>query len=94
MTGLETKIFDFIEKQYKAKFLGEVKVIIDGDEYCLNLTLNNYMIPLVICSQSTSEDNFYEFITKEIASRNLVRVDYLKLVKINNTDENDKKRCS
>ena len=52
------------------------------------------MIPLVICSQSTSEDNFYEFITKEIASRNLVRVDYLKLVKINNTDENDKKRCS
>ena len=83
MTGLETKIFNFIESKYKVTFLGKVEVEIGGDEYCLNLTLNNYMIPMVICSQSTNEDNFYSFITKELSLRNLVIVDYFKLVKTN-----------
>ena len=84
MTGLELKIFNFIEEKYKATFLGKVEVKIDNDEYCLNLSLNNYMVPMVICSQSENDDNFYNFITKELSLRDLVRVDYLKLVK---TDE-------
>lgn len=83
MTGLETKIFNFIEEKYKVQFLGKVEIIIIDDEYCLNLTLNNYMIPLTICSQSTNDDDFYNFITKELSLRDLVRVDYLKLVKTN-----------
>ena len=41
------------------------------------------MNPIVICSQSTSDDEFYNFITKEILLRNLLKVDYLKLEKTN-----------
>jgi hypothetical protein len=82
MTGLESKIKEFIETAYKAKFLGDVKVEIDGNEYCLKLVLNNYMIPLTIYSQNDSEEDFYKFITKELGTRNLVRVDYLQLKKI------------
>lgn len=81
MTGLESKIFDFIEKQYSAIFKGSVKVTNDGNEYCLTLVLNNYMIPLVIYCQCNTEEDFYNFITKEIAVRNLIKVDYLTLKK-------------
>ena len=84
MTGLETKILNFIETKYNATFLGKVEVVIDGEEYCLNFTLNNYMIPMIICYQSADDDTFYTHITKELSLRDLVRVDYLKLVK---TDE-------
>lgn len=83
MTGLELKVFNFIEKKYKAEFLGKVEIKVNDDEYCLYLSLNNYMVPIIICAQSTSDDNFYNFITKEISLRDLVRVDYLKLVKTN-----------
>lgn len=83
MTGLETRIFQFIEENYEVTFLGKVVVEIDAAGYCLNLTLNNAMIPTIICSQSINDEEFYKFITKELASRNLVRVDYLKLVKTN-----------
>lgn len=88
MTGLESKIFEFIEEKYKACFLGKVEVKISNGEYCLMLTLNNYMIPLVICYQTNSEDEFYNYITKELSTRDLVRVDRLKLIK---DDEGEKK---
>jgi hypothetical protein len=83
MTGLEINIKNFIETQYEAEFLGEIKVDITDDEYCLNIITNNPMNPIVICSQSIDEDSFYTFITKEIANRDLVRVDYIKLIKTN-----------
>lgn len=83
MTGLELKIFNFIEEKYKAIFLGKVEIEIKDKEYCLNLSLNNYMIPIIICYQAENDDDFYNKITKELSLRNLVRVDYLKLVKTN-----------
>lgn len=79
MTGLESKIFDFIQCNYKVKFLGSVKVEESDGEYCLLLTLNNYMVPMQICYQGTSED-FEQFIYKELIKRNLVQVDYYKIV--------------
>ena len=51
MTELEQKIFDFIECHYKAKFQGVVQVTQSDGDYCLSLTLNNYMIPLKIFYQ-------------------------------------------
>lgn len=83
MTGLELKIVDFIQCEYKAEFIGNLKVIISEYEYCLELITNNPMNPIVICSQSTTDDEFYNFIIKEIQSRNLIKVDYLKLEKTN-----------
>ena len=81
MTGLESKIFDFIETQYSVEFKGIVSVTISNGEYCLSLTLNNYMIPMVLCGQYDTDDEFYSFITKQIVERNLVKVDYLTLKK-------------
>ena len=83
MIGLEIKIIEFIECTYKVKFIGTLKVDISDFEYCLKLTTNNPMNPIVICSQSTSDDEVYNFITKEILLRNLLKVDYLKLEKTN-----------
>lgn len=83
MTGLELKIVEFIEYKYKATFIGSLKVIIENTEYCLELITNNPMNPIIICSQSTNDDDFYNFIIKQIASRDLIRVDYLKLEKTN-----------
>lgn len=79
MTELETKIFEFIECRYKLKFLGKVEVIHETGDHCLRLTLNNYMIPMQICFQCETEDEFFEFITKELTKRNLSRVGYFKL---------------
>lgn len=81
MTGLESKIFNFIETQYSVEFKGTVSVTISNGEYCLSLTLNNYMIPMVLCGQYDNDEKFYSFITKQIAERNLVKVDYLTLKK-------------
>ena len=88
MTGLELKIVEFIEKQYKAEFLGSVKIEIIGGDYNMKLFTSNPMNPIVICSQATDDDSFYNFVTKEISERNLVRVDHVKLIKI---DENKEK---
>jgi len=38
MTTLETKIFDFIEDSYDAKFLGKVKVDITGEDKVITTT--------------------------------------------------------
>lgn len=87
MTELEQKIFDFIECHYKAKFQGVVQVIQSDGDYCLSLTLNNYMIPLKIFYQCDNDDQFYTYITKELIKRNLVRVGYFKLVLENGKNE-------
>ena len=54
----------------------------------MKLFTSNPMNPIVICSQATDDDSFYNFVTKEISERNLVRVDHVKLIKI---DENREK---
>ena len=88
MTGLELKIVEFIEKQYKVEFLGSVKITITEEEYIMKLFTSNPMNPIVICLQTTDDDSFYDFVIKEISERNLVRVDHVKLIKI---DENREK---
>ncbi len=80
MDDLECKIFCFIEDHYNTKFKGKVKVHRDKEEWCLILTLNNWMTPMYICTQLTNEDDFYNFIVKELKRRNLIQVDYSKLV--------------
>lgn len=87
MTTLETKIFDFIESQYEAKFLGKVKVTIQNGEYCLLLTLSNYMIPMPLCIQTLDEDVFYKYVCKEIQQRNFLVVKYFKLIKNDTNDD-------
>ena len=87
MTTLETKIFDFIESSYEASFLGKVKVDIKNGEYCLLITLSNYMIPLPICMQAENEDVFFTHICKELNTRNFPIVKYFKLIKNDTNDD-------
>ena len=80
MTELECRIFNFIECQYKAKFLGSVKVTKDAEcTYTLDIVTDNWMFPISIIKQCTCDEDFYNFATKQIAERNLVRVGYFKL---------------
>lgn len=89
MTTLETKIFNFIENQYDAEFLGRVKITIKDGEYCLLLTLSNYMIPLPMCIQTDNENDFYKYVCKELTMRNFPIVKYFKLIKNDTNDDQD-----
>lgn len=84
MTGLEEKVFNYIQTQYEAEFLGKVVITIEGNLYITLITLNNYMIPLQIVIESETEDNFIKLIFKEIKERDLIKVGYLKLIKSSN----------
>ena len=89
MTALETKIFKYIEEIYKSDFLGKVKVTIKDGEYCLLLTLSNYMIPTNFCYQGISEDEFYTKVAKEISLNDYSIVKHFKLIKNDNNDDQD-----
>lgn len=80
MDQLECKIFCFIEEHYKTEFKGKVRVLRDKDDWCLILTLNNWMTPMHICAQILNEEDFYNYITKELVRRNLTHTRYNKLV--------------
>lgn len=77
---LEEKIKDFIECKYKCKFTGKVRVVYHQDEYCLWLTLNNWLVPLNICYQTNDPDIFLTYIQKELTKRHIDRVGFYKLV--------------
>lgn len=81
MTNLEQRIFDYIECKYKAKFLGDLHVHKDENDgsYTLFLITSNYMAPLCITHQVTSEEDFYNKVTQDLGTRDLVRVGYFKL---------------
>jgi len=58
-------------------------------EYCLLITLSNYMIPLPICIQCLSDNDFFTYICKELNTRNFPVVKYFKLIKNDTNDDKD-----
>lgn len=90
MNHLEKYILDIIEKRYKRKYIGGIKVtkLISG--YKLVLDLGNPDKKIIqISVDCESEEDFLKFIEKELISRQLGRVQFFR--GIVNYPEDDKR---
>jgi hypothetical protein len=66
--GLERRIFDYIEKTYETKFLGEVHVHISPNcVYTMCLVFNNIFNPIVMDFECCSDEEFYKKATKQLS---------------------------
>jgi len=93
MNHLEKNILDIIEKHYKHKYVGGIKVTKLLSGYKLVLDLGNPDKRLIQISFDTnSEEDFLKFIEKELISRQLIRVQWFKGVKTYPEDE-ERRTC-
>ena len=92
MNHLEEQILDIIEKRYKRKYVGGIKVtkLISGYKLILDLGNPDKRI-IQISADYESEEDFLKYIEQELISRQLERVQYFRGVV--NYPEDDK-RCT
>ena len=69
------KIYDIISSALEVKYISDFTLDIDEDEWKLSLDLNQKEAPLIIIYQGT-ESGFYDFLYKELRSRQLDRTRY------------------
>ena len=89
MNHLEKSILDIIEKRYKRKYVGGIKVtkLVSGYKLILDLGNPDKRI-LQISADYESEEDFLKYIEQELISRQLERVQYFRGVV--NYPEDDK----
>ena len=79
MNHLEKQILDIIEKRYKRKYVGGIKVTKLLTGYKLVLDLGNPDVRVIqISADIDSEEDFLKFVEKELISRQLERVKFFK----------------
>lgn len=79
MNHLEKCILDIIEKRYKRKYIGGIKVTKLLSGYKLVLDLGNPDKKTIqICADYESEEDFLKFIERELISRQLARVQFFR----------------
>lgn len=79
MNHLEQNILDIIEKRYKRKYTGGIKVTKLLSGYKLILDLGNPDKRVIQISADTeSEEDFLKFIEQELISRQLERVQFFR----------------
>ena len=88
MNHLEKNILDIIEKYYKRKYTGGIKVtkLLSGYNLVLDLGIPDKR-NLQIAYDCDSEEDFLKFIKDEIISRQLCRVQYFRGIKTEKEDE-------
>ncbi len=91
MNHLEKNILDIIEKRYKRKYTGGIKVtkLLSGYKMVLDLG-NPDKRTIQISADVESEEDFLKFIEQELISRQLERVHFFRGVV--NYPEDDKRR--
>ena len=85
---LETKIHDLIRKLYKAKYNGTLEVTNKNGIYVLKLGVPTPELATQISLQTDSEEEFLEYLEKELKDRDYMRVYYYKVKRT----ENEKKK--
>ena len=94
MNHLEKAILDIIEKRYKRKYIGGIKVTKLLSGYKLVLDLDNPDKRVIqIAADYESEEDFLKFIEQELISRQLERVQFFRGVKIYPEDEQRRINC-
>ena len=85
MNNMEKAILDIIEKHYHKKYIGGIKVTKLGKEptgFKLVLDLGNPDKRLLTLSADLTAEDFLKFVEQELISRQLIRVQWFKGVKI------------
>ena len=93
MNKLEQAILDIIEKRYKHKYVGGIKVTKLGTEpegYKLVLDLGNPDKRVIQISADLNAEDFLKFVEKELISRQLYKVQFFR--GIVNYPEDEKRR--
>ena len=79
MNHLEKSILDIIEKRYKRKYIGGIKVTKLLSGYKLILDLGNPDKNVIqIAGDFNSEEDFLKYIEQELISRQLERVQFFR----------------
>lgn len=79
MNHLEQNILDIIEKRYKRKYVGGIKVTKLVSGYKLVLDLGNPDKRIIqISADINSEEDFLKFIEKELIARQLEKVQFFR----------------
>lgn len=79
MNHLEQNILDIIEKRYKRKYVGGIKVTKLVSGYKLVLDLGNPDKRIIqISADIDSEEDFLKFIEKELIARQLEKVQFFR----------------
>lgn len=95
MNDMEKAILDIIEKKYKCKYVGGIKVTKLGTElsgYKVVLDLGNPDKRLIQISADLKAEDFLKYVEQELISRQLHRVKFFKGVKIYPEDE-ERRTC-
>ena len=90
MNSMEKAIYDIIEKRYKRKFVGDIKVTKLGKGwagYKVVLDLGNPDKPLIQISADLEAEDFLKFVEQELISRQLHKVQSYTGVKYELEDE-------
>lgn len=94
MNHLEKSILDIIEKRYKRKYVGGIKVTKLLSGYKLVLDLGNPDKRVIqISADLESEEDFLKFIEQELISRQLERVQFFRGV-VNYPEDDERYTCS
>ena len=93
MNDLEKAVLDIIERRYKRKYIGGLKVtkLVSGG-YKLVLDLGNPDKKILQISADLNAEDFLKFIEQELISRQLHRVKFFEGVKIYPEDE-ERRTC-
>lgn len=96
MNKLEKAILDIIEKRYKKKYIGGIKVTKLGKGwagYKLVLDLGNPDKRQIILSADLEAEDFLKFVEQELISRQLIRVQWFKGIKTDPEDDKGRTCC-
>lgn len=81
MKKLEQEVRSIIEKIYKCKYDRGLSISKNGDLYILKLFLHDPNFgALVIANDSPSDQDFIDYVTKELKNRKLNRSQHFKLI--------------
>jgi hypothetical protein len=87
---LTQKILDYIETNYEANYIGLVQVIKSNFDYQFKLGIPSYMAPTMISGNWETDEDFLNYIYKELKTRNYVRQDYYRVVRLKDGESIDK----
>ena len=93
MNHLEKQILDIIEKRYKRKYTGGIKVtkLVSGFKLILDLGNPDKRV-IQISADLESEEDFLKYIERELISRQLERVQFFRGV-VNYPEDDERRTC-
>ena len=93
MNHLEKYILDIIEKRYKRRYIGGIKVTKLLSGYKLVLDLGNPDKRVIqISADIDSEEDFLKYVEQELISRQLQRVKFFRGI-VNYPEDDERKTC-